>query len=319
MAISINIISRLNGVGLNQDVKLLESALSKMGYSVHFSEHKGLRSTWRILKQARQYDANIFIERVFISWLGLAKTNFLIPNQERFPKRQRYKLRGIDTVLCKTKHAYDIFNPIAKHVVYLGFTSHDTYQKNIAKRFDWFFHLAGKSALKGTRDILTLWKKHPEWPQLTLVQHPDHAPESVPENVRLIAESLPEQALRTLQNQHGVHLCLSRSEGWGHYIAEAMSCAAVVLTTDGPPMNELVSDERGILVATDRSESRHLGTNYYVAQSALETTINKVLQLKIEEKKKLGSAAREWFLKNDQQFSARISSVINGEVSPPPC
>ena len=119
-----------------------------------------------------------------------------------------------------------------------------------------------------------------------------------------------EEALQTLQNEHGVHLCPSLSEGWGHYIVEAMSCGALTITTDGPPMNELVTPDRGLLIPSDRSEPRHLGTNWIVSVADLEAVIQRSLALTDHEKQHLGNAAREWFVSNDREFRQRFADVV---------
>ena len=73
------------------------------------------------------------------------------------------------------------------------------------------------------------------------------------------AAILDDAALRTLQNSHRFHLCLSEAEGWGHYIAEALSVGAITLTCDAAPMNELVTAERGLLVAAGRGQTAQSG------------------------------------------------------------
>ncbi|GAB9477560.1 hypothetical protein Gpo141_00014651, partial [Globisporangium polare] len=45
-------------------------------------------------------------------------------------------------------------------------------------------------------------------------------------------------------------LCTSRMEGYGHYINQARVSGGVILTSDAPPMNELVEgSEMGVYVA----------------------------------------------------------------------
>jgi len=176
--------------------------------------------------------------------------------------------------------------------------------------YDRFLHLAGGSALKGTDTLLEAWARHPEWPTLTLLMHRKGAiPATLPENVDLIDRYLPDQELQALQNRCGVHLCPSRSEGWGHYIGEALSCGAVTVTTDGPPMNELVGPDRGVLVPWERSEPRKLGTNFMVGPEALERAVEELLARPVEEKVRLGAAARSWFEENDARFRARIREL----------
>lgn len=61
-------------------------------------------------------------------------------------------------------------------------------------------------------------------------------------------QRLPFSQLRQLQVDHPVHICPSERESFGHYINEARAAAAVVITVDHPPMNELVSPKAGVLV-----------------------------------------------------------------------
>ncbi|MBK1829360.1 glycosyltransferase [Verrucomicrobiaceae bacterium R5-34] len=308
---SINIIARTNGVGLDRDVDLIHHALSAAGFNVTVSHCRSISPLRRFFPSKPQFDANIFLERVFPRWFGSAKKNFLIPNQERFPERHLGHLKKIDQVLCKSRHAEDIFTKRGSDCSFIGFTSSDMLDPKVEPDYQSFLHLAGRSTLKGTETILTLWKKHPEWPQLTLIQCKENAPEQVPENVRLISEYIPHEDIITHLNSHGVHLCTSLSEGWGHYIVEAMSCRAVVVTTDGPPMNEIVAPNRGILVPAQREEARHLGINYYVDPDKLETMISELLLKTTEQKQSFGNNARAWFESNDATLQSRLPATIS--------
>lgn len=310
----INIIARTNGVGLDQDVDLIHAALTAQGMQVTVS-HCRARAAWkRWLPSKPKFDANIFLERVFPRWFGTAKYNLLIPNQERFPKRHIPNLKRIDHVLCKSRHAEEIFAPLSS-TRFIGFSSQDRLDRSACMDYQSYFHLAGRSTLKGTEILLDVWAKHPEWPTLTVIQCADNAPQSTASNVQLITEYVTNDTLKKHLNSHGVHLCPSLSEGWGHYIVEAMSTKAVVLTTDAPPMNELITQGRGVLVPYHRTEPRHLGTNYFVDPDKLEKQLTALIHAPSDTKQKLGVAARSWFESNQQKFSTNLPRTVRELIS----
>lgn len=306
MAKTALIIGRKNGAGLEQDAALVADALTGGGWTVRCVDPRDWRA-W-LFDRAR-HDVVLHLERVFPWWNGRARRRFLVPNQERFPARGIGRLARMDGVLCKTRHAEEIFGRLHPRVSRIGFTSPDRSLPGARPDYGRFFHLAGRSTVKGTDVLLGLWARHPEWPELTLVQHPDNAPASVPANVRLISRRVSDDELRALQNACGVHVCPSLSEGWGHYIVEAMSCRAVVVTTDGPPMNELIGPDRGVLVPAGRTEPRHLGTNFYVDPAALEKAIGELVARPSGEKARLGEAARAWYSANDRLFREAIGRL----------
>ena len=302
------ILSRSNGVGLDRDSAIVARTLVGLGMEMLSPR---LRNFADMISGKYRADAAFHLERVAPFWKRKAGMHFLIPNQERFPERLLPRLRMIDRVLCKSRHAEEIFSRHHGDVRFIGFTSEDRGTLGSEADYGRFFHLAGRSTLKNTELLLKLWSKHPEWPRLTLVQHPDNAPESVPVNVELVARYLDDDGLRKLQNTCGIHLCPSLSEGWGHYIVEAMSCAAVTVTTAAPPMDELVTPERGITVPVSKSEPRHLGTNFHADPLEMEAAIERLISMSHEEKRKLGQAGREWFVENDRLFSVRLSAAVS--------
>lgn len=313
----LNLIARSNGVGLDQDVDLIRKAALAGEHEVTFSHCRSLSPFARWLPSRPKYDANLFLERIFPRWLKAAKTNILIPNQERFPTRHLGRLRHIDHVFCKSRHALEIFKTHHPSCHYIGFTSCDLNRPEVPRAPDGVLHLAGRSTLKGTETILALWRRHPDWPTLTLLQHLDNAPSEVPDNVNLITDYLSREHLITLINRNPIHLCPSRSEGWGHYIVEAMSCGAVVITTDAPPMNELVQEDRGLLVSVADREPRHLGTNFHVAPDSLEEAIDRALEMTSGQKDSIADSARDWFAQNDRQFQSRLTELLRALLSPP--
>ncbi|MES2997369.1 MAG: glycosyltransferase [Verrucomicrobiota bacterium] len=301
------IIGRRNGVGLEQDSALISQALA--GCEVRTFTPREWKTA---LNPFRQADAIIHLERVFPLWQLKRGTHFLIPNQERFPLRHLGRLKTIDHILCKSRHALEIFSNLHPSARFIGFTSRDRGNDGSPPDYTRFFHLAGRSTLKNTGLLFELWRKHPEWPVLTVVQDPRNAPATVPTNVNLVSRYLPDEELRSLQASHGIHLCPSLSEGWGHYIVEAMSCRAVTVVTDAPPMNELVGPDRGILVPFHRDEPRNLGRNFHVDPAALESAVMQLINASETEKQELGNAARKWFETNDESFAGALRMALQG-------
>jgi hypothetical protein len=303
-------VARANKVGVDRDVTLLAGALSAWAPEPRFSGYRSISPLRRFFGSRDPAETLVFLERVTARWLRQAGRYLLVPNQERYPPRLLGLLGRVDHVFCKSRHAEEVFARHHDSVHYLGFTSLDRWDEAVPADYGRFLHLAGGSAVKGTESVLALWERHPEWPALTLVWHRRGAVRrSVPGNVELVDRYLSDDELRTLQNRSGVHLCPSLSEGWGHYIGEALSCGAVTVTTDGPPMNELVGPDRGVLVPWRRSEPRKLGTDFHVDPDALEAAVESLLARPAAEKAQLGRAARRWFAENDARFRVRLREL----------
>jgi glycosyltransferase involved in cell wall biosynthesis len=133
-------------------------------------------------------------------------------------------------------------------------------------------------------------------------------------NLRIIRDYLTDTEIRTLQNECGIHICCSEAEGYGHYIAEAMSTGAVTLTTDGPPMNEFIRPGRGILVAVSETSEMNLATKHFFDPASLADAVVALQRMTVSEKALLGKAARDWFLSNKSEFPRRFRDVLAGAV-----
>jgi glycosyltransferase involved in cell wall biosynthesis len=306
------IVARDNDYGLTRDAEILAAAIAEAGGRSSFARRSSRGLLDRLLRR-RAARTIIHLERAFPSWFSAGACNWLMPNQERFPRRHLGRLRRVDHVLAKTRHAQAIFAAFGVETVHLGFTSQDRSDPAVEKDWNAFFHLAGGSTLKGTEDLVALWSQNPGWPELLLVQKAENAPRQVPPNVRLLSGYLDDAELRRLQNRCGIHLCPSRSEGWGHHIVEGLSTGAVVLTTDAPPMNELVDADCGILVPFGRSEPRHLGVCYHADRDALADAIGRLLAMPVADRTALGAAARRRYEAIDASFRARARRLFGAD------
>jgi glycosyltransferase involved in cell wall biosynthesis len=322
---SLNLIVWDNGVGLSRDLRLLACALRKAGFEVHLSPigrgklRKWLRPLWMrgklgmraLLGGKARFDANIMLEHVRPEDMSAARRNFFIPNPEWCLPSDVALLDRVDAVLTKTRHATEIFAARGCRVAPIGFTSEDRYDPGVPRERT-FFHLAGRSRNKGTQRLLELWRKHPEWPQLTVVQSPREAKpfETPVANISHRIDYIDDAELRRLQNASWFHVCSSETEGFGHYLVEAMSVGAVTLTTAAPPMDELVTPDRGILVPYSKVGTQFLANVYYFDEAAAEAAIERMIAMPDDELQRIGANAREWFLRNDREFSGRLRAAL---------
>lgn len=332
----VRLIGKANGVGLSRDFELLTAALRACGcavtqYGCERRDRKRRRSlVTRLGARARglrtrlygapavRYDLNLMLEHVWPQFLHEAARNVVVPNPEWFDRRDLAFLAAADYIWAKTAAAERLFAARGCRTVHIGFDSADRYAPGRARQPQ-FLHLAGRSPLKGTVRLRALWQRHPEWPLLTIVQDPQAdggSEQAVPAaNVVFQRGFVPDELLRELQNTHRFQLCTSEAEGWGHYIAEAMSVQAVTFTCDGAPMNELVSAERGVLVATHAGPRHNLATLCHFDAPALEAQIERVLAMAPAQWDAIGAAARCWFLDNKHGFVARVQRAL-GTLQP---
>lgn len=327
MSPRINLIARNNGVGLSRDLQLLADALRKSGCEVTVTGIRrgkltkwlrpwARRLSWLVRRVAHgphawTHDVNIMLEHIWPDDVNFARKNVLIPNPEWFLSKDRRHLHRIDQVLVKTEHAAELFQELGLPTRYIGFASIDRLLRDVPRERK-FFHLAGRSRSKGTERLLALWRKHPEWPQLTVVQSPHNAQPGEPAaNIDHVVGYMDDDALQELQNRHLVHLCPSETEGYGHYLTEAMSVGAAVVTLDAPPMNELVRPDRGILVPASVTTGRqNLATTYFFDDAAMEGAIEEILAMDDEALRQLGDSARVWFLANQAMFAPRLLDAL---------
>ncbi len=324
--IRVHVIARDNGAGLSRDLAILTGALGDAGFEVTVSAigAGGLRRWSRLLQRRAQlawrrwhdgapygrFDVNLMDERVRADYLPLARRNVLMPHPEWFAAEDRALLGTLDRVFAKTRHAVPIFEAQGCRTDFVGFTSFDRRLAE-APRTATFFHLGGRSLNKGSQPLLDLWLRKPDWPMLTLVQRAKlQVPSQLPANLRLITDYLDDTELRVLQNRNLFHLCPSETEGFGHHLVEGMSVGAITLATDAPPMNEMVSDARGVLAAYASTGTQQLATTYFVDPLALERGVERMLALDDAARRELGAAARAWWEDNDRGFRMRLANAV---------
>ncbi|RLS33411.1 MAG: glycosyltransferase [Planctomycetota bacterium] len=329
-----------NGGGLSRSARIVSEALASAGWEVELVEdvrfptstHRPARAIHQVRRWLRhglegvvraaavrcgridQADLNIFLEHLVPSQFHLAKSNVWIPNQEWMLFRWRPHLPRLDGIWVKTHYAERIFSALSPSVTSVGFSSFDRYAPAVVKEPKTFLHVAGRSRQKGTSALLEAWRRNPGWPRRVVIQNPERAQIVTLPNVEYRPIRLDDEELRLLQNRSEFHLYPSEAEGFGHVLCESMGLGGIVMTTDAPPMNELVANDRGLLVSYDRTSPQGLGTNYYAAVSSIEAAVERMLQMSDQEKQVLRDNARLWFRENHATFTQALQRIATHAV-----
>ena len=343
---SVNILGCDNGGGLTRDITLLSESLAAEGCTVFVNRLYRSGGQSRFSRAARRvyasrigkvaveragcrppYSLNIHLEGPEPGCFWLARRNVLIPNQEMFTHSSIPHLTGVAEVWAKTRIAQRLFAQLGCRVQFVGWSSVDRRDPPIkGSREHAGLHVAGSSAVKGTDALLDVWERNPNWPILRVLRRshnyagsalPWRARDSAP-NIEMITERLDESTLRCLQNNSALYICPSQAEGFGHIILEGLSVGGVVITTDAPPMNELVTPDAGLLVAVERTEPMGVGERYFVNLDDLERKIRRALEMSQAERDAFGRAARARFEAIDQAFRSRIKACLNAVLEAPP-
>jgi hypothetical protein len=315
---SVNIIAPAYGFGYQADLELISNLLEQNGFDVTRTPLPDIRKSHRAVTFARtmarrlsRFDVNIFLGGIFPEWLPFARKNISVPNVEDIASHHHKLLPRIDLFIAKTRFTERVFREKGLPIEYSGFTSRDLLDTAVPRGYGTFFH-ACSSQFKGTKRLVELWAKHPEWPELVVtINHNPTIPEALPPNIRAYRRPMTQAEVVQIRNAHVFHLCPSEVEGFGHYIVEAMSCRAVVFTNDCPPMNELVQPSRGILfdILKERPP-KGFSHRCFFSPTSVEEKVERALKMDPSEIEQIGASARAFFLESREAFFKRFPEVV---------
>jgi len=316
---TVRLVGTDGGTGLSRNLRLFEEILRSAGHTYEWTAPTSSRRGDRLFALAAraglrkpQVDLQLFSQDLSPRLLPFARRNLLVPYQEWFDVRSLRLLRGIDTILCQSEHAAEIFRPYHPDVRSLSFTSVDRGDQVEEADRTRILHVAGRSPFKGTEQIARIWMRHPEWPMLTITHAEGILPKLAVKNIEQHIGHLPDEQLRRFQNEAWLHIQTSEAEGFGHCLVEAMSCGGAVLTVDAPPMNELFSATAGegfVVPFSDRIPL-NLGFRFIADEAALDAELERLIALGREGTRSIGDAARRNFVGRDQRVRAAYRSVF---------
>jgi glycosyltransferase involved in cell wall biosynthesis len=315
----VNIVFSNNGYGLKKDAIVISNILRKHGCKIYFNQvqRDDLNSysfpvkvesyvkrkivKAHFFKKVIHYDVNIFLEKIVPDLIERANKNLFIPNQDWFTDQEARYLDRMDAIFCKSKVAFNLFKKLVSEPAYTGFTSIDMYRPEVKHESELgFLHLAGRSKYKGTSRLIDLWNERAPG-RLTVIYR---QPAQINTNtITLHSNYLPDEKISDLNNRMKYHLCLSECEGFGHYICEALSCGATIVTVDASPMNEIVEDHYGYLLKPDNVIKKKYFDKYLFDKNSLLETIHNI---KSREGYYSRSFIRSQYLKKKKEFEKRF-------------
>lgn len=245
--LSIALIAKSNGAGLSADAELLRGVLTSFGHTTFDVD------PYSASMSIPRADVGFFLETVAPHLIDRVRCPIGILNLEWFEPEWFDHLHRFVQFWSKTYCAHETLLRLGVPSHYTGFASRDLLDASVPRTLT-CLHVKGQSPLKNTDAILAAWDMAPDLPLLTIVSKLPVRPRP---NVRCLPP-LRQADLSLVMNAAEIHICPSSTEGWGHYITEAMSVMATIVTTDGPPMNEHLDASSGILVPPSGARPRPL-------------------------------------------------------------
>jgi len=295
----IQILSPDNGSGLTVDRNILIDALK--GFEVSWCDP--LKN-----KPDSNVDVYIHLEIIYSKHFDKKIKQVGILNPEWFFPYWNGQFHKFNLICAKTKDAENIFKRFNSNTVYTSFTSPCI--KNHVPRERKFVHFAGKSEAKGTAQILKAFAL-PGMPELTIYCHGAFDSKDIPNRVTVVRQKLSEEDYNREFNKCIFHLCPSEYEGFGHYINEAKSVGAIILTTNAAPMNELCLSSFSFGVPWVSFGKQNLGCMFKADFREIAKQVKVMENLTDDNIKLFGERAENSFWQNDSFFRKNILNVFN--------
>ncbi len=290
---TVALVSKDNGVGLTVDMQLLETMLISAGHSVG-------RVDWRASRLPKRVDVAMFLELWNPNLARYAAKTVGVFNLEWFQPGWAKDLSRIDQLWAKSIECHNVFTQRLrlKNSTYTGFLSRDLMDATV-ERQPTALHLRGHSDFKNTNTVIETWRRDPKLPPLTIISS---VPLDVPPHVRVLGR-IPEDQLRREMNAATFHICPSRAEGWGHYITEALSVGAFVITTNASPMNEHIQGQWGLTVNPTQTGRHGMVGVHGISARVLGEAVRQVVCTPPARRADMSKLARQHFESRNASFT----------------
>ena len=343
---TVRIIAPGDSTGTNMDAEIYNKLIQ--GSRIVFVDMSDTASNPEANTQA---DLNIYVEHL-VGVAARAEYDlfpstykYLMVNQDMIRIDDIKLLHRVDKFLCKSKTACITLNLPSDKVIYTRHTSTDVLATPTSmpsgKDYNLFVHFAGKSWVKNSEAVLRAWITAGGFPELgfptlvitcrgrclrgsTYIQRElasfFDSPRDEKSMLRrhklypniLVAESLPDEEYRRYQSLAGFYMCPSQTEGYGHYINEGRSAGAIIITTDAPPMNELVDSSNGVCIphrsAFRCTESPNLC--YNVDVDSIQESVRYLKKLSSSRLQEMSQNSRARYLEDREYFVSVLRTCL---------
>jgi hypothetical protein len=238
----VNLISNHRpGTGLSQDVNIMRGILTAL-----FEENVQIQLVQYVQPHCSEADVNVFFEVMNPSLLSYAAKNIWVPNHEWAYKTWIPYMHMVNEIWVKTTEAEDIFKKLTPTPVrYIGWTS---LNKETPSKKNYFKAIVplGKNVHREITPILHAYQKlkytkpsvYTRLPVLNVVYAPQRFTIDVPPEIadRVVLHStLKDKEYDDLLAECGLCICLSKAEGFGHAVNEALASGCNMIVSSIPP------------------------------------------------------------------------------------
>jgi len=311
--------------GLIHDQRVVKSSLLTLGHSVSLINPSlslaQQRTPLPLPEDLVRSSVVIFFEHLFILNVPALKVLFYV-NPEWLSQGEVELIRAgslVDIILVKSRDALGRFSSYfpAVETVYTGFRSSVQFDMAIKPNYNLCLHVRGYASQKGSDQVIRAYTDNTasRLPVCLMTMRcfdaavPNFAAWITP-RLRLFFYDINHHILETLSRKRGIHLCPSTSEGFGHYIFESMAHSALIIASNIPPINELLSSESAILLDFPT-------VNYDLHQSAVPDShmiveaLEHVSSMSLDERARYGTSARNRAKVLSEEFESTFALFIH--------
>jgi hypothetical protein len=313
----VNLISNHRpNTGLTQDVNIMRGILTGV-----FDKDIEIKLVQYVQPQCVEADVNIFFETVNPCLFSFAAKNIWIPNHECTYKTWVPYLDMMDEIWVKTREAERIFKDLTSTPIrYIGWTS---LNKETPSKKNYYKAIVplGKNTNREIDVLLSAYvytkrmdpTLYARIPDLHIVSwKPVDVPEQIKERVILYNRILTQDEYDALLSECGLCICLSKAEGFGHAVNEAMASGCnLLLSSISPFIDDIVRDGAfccmpSSVIKSDTFFCSYVSSDVISISEKLEDYVN----TSFKDRKVLSDRMRLRYEKNHSEWVARMKEIL---------